>query len=205
MTSARCAATLLISVASALAGQIPPPQVTATAFSVSRADAGPARTELGYGIVVNKESSLHRQALTVHDTHIPGQILGDAIVRTVYADREYDYKTSFNITATDALSAVEVRVILFDVFGARMKVLSATEVVDVRAGGSKTLEATWRAWENEVSEYLASLAFVARVRTQSGQVINAELAPVLAEANKFSKKLTAADLEPSAAKPPNDR
>jgi HD-like signal output (HDOD) protein len=43
---------------------------------------------------------------------------------------------------------------------------------------------------------VAAARFARRVRTQAGQVVNADLAAVLAEATKFSKKLTLADLEP---------
>ena len=195
MRLAWCVAALLMS-SHGVAGQVPSVQATAPAFSVSRADGGPTRTELGYGVVLNKNSSMRRQALTVHDSRLPVQITGDAIVQTVYGDREYNYKTSFVVTASEPLTAIEVRFILFDVFGARMKVLSSTDVVDIAAAVPVTLTATWRAWENEASEYMASLAFVARARTQSGQVINADLIPILAEANKFAKKLTVADLEP---------
>jgi hypothetical protein len=169
---------------------------TPPGFSVSKADGGPVRTDLGYGIAVNKGSTLHRQALTVHDARIGAQLNGEATVQTVYTDRDYQLKATFSVLPTEPISAIEVRFILFDVFGGRMKILSTTEVMDLPAGQVKALDARWPTYENEVSEFLASLAFVAKVRTQTGQVIVADLSPVLAEANKFAKKLTIADLEP---------
>jgi hypothetical protein len=53
--------------------------------------------------------------------------------------------------------------------------------------------------ENEMSEHYASIAYIARVRTADGRVIEADPAAAVAEARKFSKKFTPLDLEP---KPP---
>jgi len=65
------------------------------------------------------------------------------------------------------------------------------------------ISSEWNAFtENEVSEYYASIAFVARVRTQGGRVFNADTMRVLEEARKFSRKFSPENLEPKPAKSP---
>jgi hypothetical protein len=65
----------------------------------------------------------------------------------------------------------------------------------------KEFTGAWNAYsENEVSEYYASIAFVARVRTKAGRVFEANLTPVLEEARKLSKKFSPENLEPKPQK-----
>lgn len=167
--------------------------------TISRIQSGTMKTDLGYGIAMNKESTLAREAITIHDPHLPLAIDENVPVTVSFNSGRsvFNYGASYSITPTEPLSAIEVRFIIFDVFGDRLRVLSGTDVVDMPAGVAKPFNNSWNVLsENEASEFYASIAFIARVRTQSGRVVNADIAPVLAEASKFSKKFTAADVEP---------
>lgn len=166
---------------------------------VTRESGGSIQTPLGYNIVLNKESSLMREWITVHDQTLPASLAGTVGIKTAYesgrVSGEYRYKTSFTIEAKEPLAALEVRFLLFDLWGNHIKTLSLTEVADIPSKKEHTGE--WRAFsENEVSEFYASIAYLARVRTQSGRVMEANPTAVIEEARKFSKKFSAEALEP---------
>lgn len=173
--------------------------------SFLRGPGGPVRTELGYGIVLNRASTLQREWITATDSSMPARLDGVVGVRTVYApggqytSGSYQYSAKFDLVATDSITAVEVRFLVFDVWGELIRSLSSTDVTDI-APGRTTIDAKWNLFsENEASEYYASIAYVARARVRSGRVYEADRDAVVAEARKFSTQFTTEDLEP---KPP---
>jgi hypothetical protein len=172
--------------------------------TISRESGGSIQTPLGYGITVNKESTLTREWVTFHDPALPADVAGTVGIKTVYESErgsgDYKYSTRLNIEAREPVAAIEVRFLLFDIWGNHIKTLSLTQVADI--SDKKELTAEWRAFsENEVSEYYASIAFIARVRTQSGRVVEANTSLILEEARKFSRKFSVESLEPKTAKP----
>ena len=174
---------------------------------ITRASGGSIKTELGYGIVTNEGSSLTREWITVHDNSIPADINGTIGVKTVYesGDRysrgDYRYSTQYRITVKESLSVIEVRFLLFDIWGDHVRNLSSTDIIDIDAGATKAFDAKWNVYsENEVSEYYASIAYISQVRTNSGKVVKANSELVLEQAKKFSKKFTESDLEPNPEK-----
>jgi hypothetical protein len=99
------------------------------------------------------------------------------------------------------VTAIEVRFLAFDIWGNHLRNLSATDILDLKAGETKSFDARWNVFsENEASKYYASIAYIAQVRTKSGRVLrmNPELA--VNEARKFSSKFEASDLEPEPQK-----
>ena len=141
--------------------------------TVTRSSGGSIRTHLGYGIVVNKESSLEREWVVVNDNNLPLRIIGNAGVKTFYERGEgrysqgrYNYAANVTLEATASLSAFEIRLITFNVWGDRVKTLSASMVMDVKQGEKRTHNWKWNVFsENEVSECFASITYVATVRT----------------------------------------
>jgi len=177
------------------------------AENVTKISGGAIKTELGYGIVLNKESSLTREWITVHDSTLPVSIEGTVGVKTIYesgkrySSGNYRYSTEYTITTKEAVSAIEVRFLTFDIWGDHKRNLSATEIVDLEGGVSKKFDGQWKVYsENEVSEYYASIAYIAQVRTKNGRVIKANPSVVLEQARKFSKKFSEGDLEPKPEK-----
>lgn len=166
---------------------------------IERASAGTMQTNLGYGVVLNERSTLPREAITIHDATLPVTLPPTVSVATKYADRSYRYSAAFSIIPSDTLTAIEIRILVFDVFGERLRTLSLTEVADMLPGTSYRLQPEWNLnSENEASEYYGSIAFVARVRTRAGRVLSADLKPVLAEAQRFNRKFAMGDLEAEA-------
>jgi hypothetical protein len=175
----------------------------ANAPTFTREAGGSIQTKLSDNIIVNKESTLQREWITMHDPAMPADLVGSVGVTTVYKrgsspySGEYRYAASYKLQPSQPLRAIEVRFLTFDLWGNHVRTLVATEVSDILTGDPKLLTGEWKVYsENEVSEHYASIAFLSRARTADGRVVEADVRPVLEEARKFSKKLTAADLEP---------
>jgi len=174
---------------------------------ITRSSGGSIKTELGYGIILNRESSLEREWITIHDDSIPADLVGTVGVRTIYEEGGryssggYRYTANYTIKAMEALTAFEVRFLLFDIWGNHIRTLSATGIIDLKAGETRSFDAEWILYsENEASEYYASIAYIAQVRTKSGRVIKANPKVVIKEARKFSSKFAVSDLEPKPEK-----
>ena len=169
----------------------------------TRGPGGSIQTTLGYGIKVNSASSLQREWITAHDSLLPVDLSGTIGVVTAYKTGssysygDYEYRANVPVRTRDSLSAVEIRFVLFDIWGDFVKTLSMTEVEDVPANTTKTYSPAWRLYsENEASEHYASIAYVARVRTKAGRVFEANYTPIVAEARKLSERFTPEDLDP---------
>jgi len=172
------------------------------AVVVTRASGGSIRTPLGLGIVLDKDSSLVREWIAIHQAALPVRLLNTPGITTTYENGgqysrgAYEYSAKFSIEVNEPVTAVEIRFLTFDVWGGHSRTLTMTEVRDF-AKGTTALQGTWSLYsENEASEFYASIAYVARVRTADGRVITADIAPVLEEARKFSAKFSEGDLDP---------
>ncbi len=174
--------------------------VSSQEITVTRASGGSVQINLGYGIILNEGSSLEREWVTIHDPSLPLELIGTIGVVTDYRDG-YVYRADFDVRATEALSAIEIRFLTFDLWGEHVKTLSETEIVDFEAGEIVELSPRWNLFsENECSEHYASIAYVARVRTSTGQVLYADPTVVIEEARRFSDAFTSEDLSPSIEK-----
>jgi len=110
----------------------------------------------------------------------------------------YTGKFAFNASLC-AIQAFEVRLLLFNVWGSHVGTLSASEIRDLKDGATYEQEYSWQLWSlTEGHEHHASIAYIARVRTADGRVLDADSAFILREAQRFTEKFTEADLEPKA-------
>ena len=168
------------------------------AVTVTKASGGPLRTRFGIGFVLNQDSSLEREWIAVQDRRLPAAFVGPAGVGIGHrAEEGYRYRTELEVECKEPLSAVEVRFLTFDVWGVHTRTLSLTEIADLTPGRHK-LKGDWLYVLSGAgaANHYASIAFVARCRMRDGRVISADLAPVLAEAQKLSARFNAEDLEP---------
>jgi hypothetical protein len=171
---------------------------TAAVFSqkikVTNYDGGSVVTELGYGIKVNGQSTLMRSWVVLNDSGCPIQ-LGRSGIKTIYGDREYNYIPEVSISTKEKVAALDIRFLLYDVFGDHIKTILCTQVMDIQSGTTNELKniGNWRALENEISGLLTVVSFVAQVRTSSGiawkfnaKLIDAELSKIkLMESSGF--------------------
>lgn len=167
-------------------------------IKVTTADGGSVITDLGYDIKINKNSTLRRAWVVLNDPNCPVQLI-NAGINTRYGDREYNYIPTGSVKISVAISALEIRYLLYDVFGDHLKTLSATEVTDAAVDAEISLKemGSWRAWENEISELLTVVVFVAQARTVDGKIWRYQDKPISEELNKIRLKVTTGVLDPT--------
>lgn len=168
--------------------------------SATREKGSIARVNLGYGIVLNKETSLQRDRITLHDSAMPVDFAKPADVTIEYNsdDRRYEYRGTVALKTKETITAIEYRVLTFDVFGEHLRTLSGTEVRDVAAGQEVNLKPAWAIYgDGEASKFLSSVAFVARVRLADGRVVESDQKGLLDEVRKLSRTVSPDDLAPA--------
>ena len=174
-------------------------------YTISRLDGGSMQTVLSRDNVLNDESSLRREWVALHEPSLPISMVGTPGVTTVwepggrFSASSYQYQSETTLIADEDVAAVEIRFLLFNVFGERMTTLSATEVADIPTASEQRYEWAWNILrQNDTSEFYASIAFIAYVRTISGEVYEANWDDVLTVAGMYANEITEADLNPPA-------
>ena len=180
-------------VASSLVGQVK----QAPALLVDHSDGGPVVTELGYGIAVNKGSTLHRDWISVNDPSCPVQILLGVQPNYVKSKSGYQFVLKGDGKPSQPITAVRVISVLFDVWGNHMQNLADTEISDKPADAFFSLPGTWYASENDVSEFLTSVTYVRYVRTADGKIWSANLAAISKKLAEIQFKISELNLESS--------
>ena len=195
IVAAQLCAFLLVGAAGHAA--VPDPKVT-----VTKADGGFAQVFLTSGLKLNENSSLAREWIAVHQAALPVDLVKTPGIQIHHRSfnpntpPDFWYHADYELDVKEPLAAVEVRFILFNVWGDRTVNLAAAEVRDLPAGTVR-FEQDWLLTSvPEASQYYASIAYISKARTKAGRVIISDPTPVLAEARKFSQQLRAEDLAP---------
>lgn len=169
----------------------------------TKAAGGPMVTTLGYGFALNKGSTLVREWITLHDSVLPADIEDSAGLKVVYkaggtySRGEYEYVGKFRLQVKEPLAALDVMFLTFDVWGTPLRGLRFGRVQDVEAG-FHDFDGAWSILdENEASAFYASIAYVSRVRTKSGRILEADNSDIAEEVKKFSTRFKVADLTSS--------
>lgn len=156
----------------------------------------------------NEGSSLERVWTTLHDATIPVDLVGTPGVTVGYAPADgrlyeptgFRYKSTFKVECQQPISAVEVRFLLFDVWGDHVINLDFTRVQDLSVGRT-SLDGAWTLYpDNDAERFYASIAYIARARTKDGHVFFANQEAVLAEARRLSSTFAQEDLQPTPDK-----
>ena len=169
-------------------------------ISVEKTDGGVVTLEFG-NMTVNEHSAMRRTWYTVNDMNCPVHISGAGI--TLQPSPKQSYLT-FNpvvagLMADRAVTAFELRFVLYDLFGDHIATIKDLRVQDVAAAGAFDLKANWssdppeplskskraRPIEREerpagaleasfgdAQRLLTVVSFVARVRPKEGPVWN---------------------------------
>lgn len=166
-----------------------------TKLEIETTDGGSVITDLGQGIKVNKNSSLYRKWVVINDTYCPVRLEKSGIATRyggAYSASGYFYTAKGNFQAKESIQALEIRFVLYDVFGNYMATLSTNMVEDIGRDEVKDLVGSgkWDAWESQVSDLLTVVSFVTQVRTTSGKVWRCNI-------RSIEKELNALDLQSS--------
>lgn len=149
--------------------------------------------DMGYGIMINENSTLNREWVIVTDPPIPVKLKGFTS-QTLYSDRNWTYNIDYEVEVNEDVRAIEVRFIPFDVWGESDRPLSATDIKDLSAG-IHNFSAEWRILsDNTAVEHYAMLGYVAQVKLASGAIVRADPEAVVKEARAFSDDFTSGDL-----------
>ena len=169
--------------------------------STTKVDGGSNKVELTYSSL-NSKSSLHRDWIAINDDQLPAKFEGTPGVTVIYKSSSsyssggYRYTAELSIKPTVDISAIEVRFITFDVFGNKMRNLSATYVQDMAKGTVISFSPQWTcSSENDAEEYLSSIAYIAQVRTSDGKVYYYDADAIVSEVLKFTSKFSADQIE----------
>ena len=182
--------------------------------TVTRSSGGSIQTTLNKPFVINKESSLEREWVTIHDPSVPADLEFEGSntvgVTTISESGSYSgtysFRSDLTIVASEDLSAVEVVFVTFDLWGRHKRTLSFTTIAEIPTGDSKTTDPRWHLLSaSECSEFYASIAYIERVRTTDGRVFEIDRRLVVDEALKFDETFTEDDLAPKYKAPPPRR
>lgn len=135
-------------------------------LTVLKFPGGTMKTDLGYGIGLNKNSSLVRVWYTINDSACPIQMT-DSGVATVYQSERFAGKYLMvpkgAVASQMAVRAFDLTFALFTVWGERNQLLGYSRVLDMEQGAQHTFEGSWTTTESEVEAFRTSVAFVSRV------------------------------------------
>jgi len=177
-------------------------------MSIRKADGGQAGfylTQYGGGIgpPVTK-ARLNLEWIVVDDPRLPVAFASVQGVRAVREplEEKYWYYAKFDVQLTeDSITAWESRFLTFNVWGDHVRTLSYTKVHVVNHNEMALASGSWYLGSKaEGEEHLASIGYIARVRTNEGKVLHADTELLLREAKRFSEKFTEEDLEPKSPK-----
>lgn len=214
LTSAALCVWSVLATCPALADSEPTKLAPIGGLVLTLAPGDPVQTDLGYGIVVNGDSSLVRIAAVVNDQRAPVQLQPWSTVATRFvrdgSRGDFGFRAKARMNMRETLAAVEVRFLLLDVFGGHMKTLSATIVRDLAGGtfmdlgperATTTERATWRAGEHDVAEYGISIAWIAKARRADGSVWEMDHNELLEKVFEVKKGLKLEHLAPEEREP----
>ncbi len=134
-------------------------------YDIKRSDDGPFSFSIS-GIKLNEGSTLKRESILFNDKTCPVKILSHS-TSILYKDRGFRFSGKTKINVKKKIKAINIRTILFDIFGQHISNLSNTEAKDFSVGEA-SVNGAWRASENDIIELLTSVTYVSRVRYEDG-------------------------------------
>lgn len=172
------------------------------AQDVAKGFGTPMSFDIGYGIFVNKGSSMQRTWVISNEPDFPVQVEGSGFngLRTVSVNTGYQHQVDLKINVSTPVTAVEIVIIPFDLWNDRQRPLSLSEIRDMPPG-SHELDGAWNIFsDSDALETMTAFVYVDRVRLISGEVRYTDRSKILAEAQKISRNIKEADLQPPPPK-----
>jgi hypothetical protein len=173
--------------------------VLAATYDIKREQEGPFSFKV-MGVEFNKGSSLQRESVLFNEPECPTQLTKNALIFN-YEDRRFTMASTTTLSVGQPVMALEVRHILFDVMGRHMRNLANLQARDFTPGPS-SLSGTWHVFnDNDTSELLTTVTYVARARLADGGqwIFNSDNLTLALEMLHLEKKID--DDKPPAGKP----
>lgn len=134
---------------------------------------------------VNEGSSLTREWVVLNDASCPVQLANSCGIKTDYRDRSLRFTPIGNIETSEPITAYEVHHVLYDVFGEHLVTLSNMEIADVNGSFVMKKDRSWYATDNQISEYISCISYVANVKTKAGIIWRYNYLAIKHELNKI--------------------
>ncbi len=176
-----------------------------TGLQVREEDGGSVVVHTANG-VLNQNSSLKRRWYAIDDLASPVR-LNRVGVFTRFDEKEQLHFLSpvGTVSPTQLISAVEMRYLLFDVWGQHLRTLTLTRLVDASTTVDLREAASWPALESDVSQLVTVVAFAARVRAAEGQVWTYDSEKMLPQIRSLGLSVASEDLAPDELRAFNPR
>ncbi len=167
-----------------------------SALQVHREDGGSVTVHTAGGFL-NQDSSLKRTFYIVDDPNSPATIEHAGIFPRLDEKEKVHYFLPIGTVAPkQAVSAVEVRYILFDVWGQRLRTLSATRLADSSTHVDFRGSTKWMALESEFGQLVTVVSFVSRIRTAEGDVWTFDANRMASQIEALGLNVAPPDLNP---------
>jgi hypothetical protein len=171
---------------------------------VVKVDAGSMRIPFSQLDALNPDSKLSRQSFVLTDASAPVLLTSEAGIQVLHFEagppRDYRYLLRWSVSAKEPIRALEIRALVYDVFGDHLVTLSLLEVADF--GSSRFGDANWRIYrDHEIRGASCSIAFVWQARTAAGRLYKADPLKIAAATRGLCSEDPRLPLEPSHPKP----
>ena len=167
-----------------------------SSLQVREEDGGSVAVRTANG-VLNQDSSLKRTWYVIDDPKAPAVLNhGGVSPRLDDKDMQQYFIAVATVSPRQLISAVEVRYVLFDVWGQHLKTFSLTELADSSTHIDFRGSNKWSALESEASQLLTVVSFVARVRMADGAVWTFDADRMTSQVDDLGLNVAPADLIP---------
>lgn len=139
----------------------------------------------GPGYFLNGTSSLKRKFFALNNPVLPVTLFEWFGVTATVRDGRLVYAANVKLKASAPVRAIDVRFLLFDVFGRYVETLQMEVVTDIAAGGEYSEFADWKVSSTTAAAHFGSVTYIAAVRTDDGRVLETPRELVLVEAAKL--------------------
>jgi hypothetical protein len=173
----------------------------ARALTVTKAEGKIMKVSLTPSISLNTDSMLRRGWYAITDPASPVGIEGTPGIDVVYNSQArssgYEYRVDFGVVPKEPISAVDVRVVVLDVFGRHLRTLQAVYVLDTDR--ARYFSGIWTILrEAEATAAHTSIIYVANVRTAAGRIYTAGSKEITEQIKKVSgRAFSDAGLDPT--------
>ncbi|MBZ5685449.1 MAG: hypothetical protein LAP86_10460 [Acidobacteriia bacterium] len=150
---------------------------------------------------MNQDSSLKRTWFVVDDPNAPARLERAGVFPRLDEKEGVHYFVPVaTVSPKQAISAVEVRYMLFDVWGDRIRTLSVTRLVDSATHIEVRESNRFPALESEAGQLVMLVAFVAHVRTADGRTWAFDPPGMVRQIRDLGLNCAPADLAPDEQK-----
>jgi hypothetical protein len=173
-------------------------------LQVREDDGGSVVVRTANGLM-NQTSSLKRRWFAIDDSSSPVRLNRTGVFTHFDEKQQVPFFVTIGTASPkQAISAIEVRYLLFDVWGEHLRTLSLTRLTD-SSTNVDLREAGWPAFDSEAVKLVTVVAFVARVRTAESQVWTYDPERMLLQIQSLGLRATGPDLMPDERRPINPR